>query len=943
MLDTDQFSKINPYNYSKMLIPHNVEKKKLEQQKKTLSLQSKSIIRHIPRVKSALLFDAEKELKRVTLSSKSFSNYMKMSQIKTSSLKNRQLSSFGLIETEKGTKSQRMENKKLPNLLYKKIENNFNKKNIPRKSSFPSDKKIKLNHTKKIDNNYINFNNISSMINKEEENSTIKETPYGFKYKETRIIYDKSKINVIKSAIFNDEKNLEYNNITEFTRRKSFKENFRKSFHKANSAKKEKEKNNTFKFFLEGDFLYKNKNYIKSIKKKEFLLKNEEAINYLNELYEICKDIEKFNAKNFMRKMKFNLKLYYHKEDFSFEINLLSICLKFIKQDELKKENKEKPQKIYLPFTYLLFFCLLDFEIFKIFLSEILIYNEELDQIEINNREIKDILVKYKKYIQFNLGAFFNKEKNQEKNKEDQEKYNKITYNCNEGNYLKIYDWIVHINKDKYIIYKVQMILPLVKFNLYTRKVKVKKYIHKNIIINLLKANFENWEEKILCDLFLNKKFRYIMNSLFSQKEERSGNTRKIFLNKIEYNQNFLNKNKYEFFITDVKKEHSRYLYISSYEILFFYGRTTDAFIYRKHINFKDSININKFNTYWGYMNTILKCLYIDKNKRKVNFDFKILENSPKKFFNLKSGDNAKLELHNADKNNKENLKNFYNQGFMTHRREDLLIDICLFNFILVEPCIVRLNLEKYYFKIPKDLLNIMTKSENSLEKMNIYISQFRENLLINKSILNINYEEIKRKVLNKNLSKNMQDRLKTLSMGVINKSNTFKTSSIDYKKQMGMKRGISSGFGSLFGKSLLNLADYKKSNTKKFGGSILINMQRIDEIKTSNPKKENMRISMRKKHMTKKIFEERNENKEISHFNNDNIIATSEEKKGKDNASRTDRFRFSRKKTAIVKSKFSDNAGFFKDYIDHADKEEMGGPALINNRNKSFIKLNEN
>ena len=81
MLDTDQFSKINPYNYSKMLIPHNVEKNKLEQQKKTLSLQSKSIIRHIPRVKSALLFDAEKELKRVTLSSKSFSNYMKMSQI----------------------------------------------------------------------------------------------------------------------------------------------------------------------------------------------------------------------------------------------------------------------------------------------------------------------------------------------------------------------------------------------------------------------------------------------------------------------------------------------------------------------------------------------------------------------------------------------------------------------------------------------------------------------------------------------------------------------------------------------------------------------------------------------------------------------------------------------------------------------------------------------
>ena len=979
MLDIAQ---INPYNYTKVLIHHDVLNNKKEENKNfSEKVRQALTIRRIPRVKSALLFDAEKELKRVTLSSKSFTQYMKMNELKVNNLKNTHFSAYGLLDKEKEIKSQRVTNKKLPEIFYRKIENNNNnnyRKNFFRKktSYYQSNKDIRIkDNKKKIDKNYINFNNISNLIknNEEEnnnENAAIKETPYGFKYKETKIIYDKSKVNLIKSAIFPKEENNEYNNITEVARRKSFKEKKSKHFNEFFFNKKdeeEEEKNNTFKFFFEGDFLEKNKNLFKQSKKKEFLLKNEEAIDYLSDLYNLCKNIEKFNAKDNIRKMKFDLKKYYHKEDFSFEINLYSICLKFMRQNELNKETKNNSQKIFLPFTYLLFFYLLDFEAFKIFLSEILIYNEEKEEMEINQKEIRNILIKYKQYIQLNLSSFFNeKNKNKIKEQENKEKYNKITYNCNERNFLKIYDWIIHINsmkENKNIIYKMKIILPKVNFNLFTRKINVKKYLHKNIIVNLLKTSLEKWEEKILCDLFLNKKFRYIMNSILSQDQFLNRkNEQKIFLNKIDYNQNVLNKHKYEFFITDAKKEHSRYLYFSFYEIIFFYGRNDEQFIYRKHINLKDSINLNKFSVYWGYINTIMKCLFIDKNIRKASFDFKILENSPTKFFKLKKSD-SKLELNDLDKNNPENLKNFYNQGLMFYHREDLLIDMYLINFLIIQPCIVRLNLERYKYKIPKELLNIIIKNKNSFEKMNIYISEYSDKILLNKNILNINYEELKRKVLNKNLSKNNQDRFKTFSMGIISKSNTFKTSSSNNKLNMNMKRGISGNFGSLFGKSMLSLGEnYKKSNTKKFGRSILVNMQRIDEKKHSNSKKDNKRISSWKKLATKKNLEEKNENKEISKFNNDlniKLIPTTEaqdekeefeepeeqeekeemkEQEEKDNVAKTEDFRKKKKKIPVIFKKFDENAEFFKDYIDNANKNGASRIKIDKNKNKKFI-----
>ena len=962
---------MNKNSYSKVFILKNSLRSQIKQEEEkkiNQKVESFQSYRLIPRVKSAILFDAEKEVKKMTLSTNSFCQYMKKNKnnIRQYTFKDKKILAYDLIEnTIMKNKQQKIKNKKLPNVYYKKLDiNEYIKNNNKEKEkeniftqkkghTVKSDKAIKIN--KQILNNFL-----EDKEDNNEENSTIKEMPYGFKYKDTRIIFDKNKLGPIKSTLFpNNENNTnsnlfdnnEFNNVTDFSGRPdNFKKKFGKSFSKDTFAKYEAEKNNTFKFFFEGDFLERNQNILKNKNKSEILLINEDGINYLNELYEICKNIEKFNAKDSTRELKYNLKKYYQKEDFAFDLNIQSLCLKFIKQNNLTENEDKKSQKLFLPFTYLLFFYLLDFETFKIFLSEIIIYNEEKEEMEINQKEIRNALIKYKKYIQFILGPFFNPN-NKKENKENKEKFEKATYNLNERNYLKIYDWIVHINsnheEDKFVdikdnknvIYKVKIILPLIKFNLINRKIIVKKYIHKNIIINLLKTGLEKWEEKILSELFLNKKFRYLMNSILSQKQMNlhSRNPQKISLDRKEYEHNIYYKHKYEFFITDAKKESSRYFYISSYDILLFYGRKENLLFQKKQMNLKDSLNLYKFSNYWGYMNTIMKCLLLVKGEKKVLFDFKILEKSPSKYFKLRANTNS--AINEPDKNNLDNIKNFYQQGYMFYRREDLLIDMYLINFNIVEPIIIRLNFERHNYKIPKELLNIITTKKNIFNNISKYISEFSDVILFNKGILNLNVEDFKRRVFNKNLSKGMQERLKTFSLGLINKTNTLKkrATNMDINNNNSIvKRGKSGSIISLFGNSILNRGNsFKKSDTKNFGAKILINMEKIEEKKINESKKDNKRLSIWKKFASKNKLDEKDEINEIKEKNEieekpeirlfDQIsnVKSNEIKSERDSTDNINiNLNKTKKRESFRRDKYIKRASFFKSYIDDANKK---------------------
>ena len=467
----------------------------------------------------------------------------------------------------------------------------------------------------------------------------------------------------------------------------------------------------------------------------------------------------------------------------------------------------------------------------------------------------------------------------------------------------------------------------------------------------------KKWEEKILCELFFNKKFRYIINGIFSKNYQSKHfyNKRKIYLDKIDYNNNILNRSKYEFFITDAKREHSQYLYISSYEILFFYGRNQAKFNIHKHMSIKDSINLNKYSLYWGYMNTIMKCLHIDKKNKKVLFDFNILEKDPAKYFQLKL--KTKIGLGIMDKNHIENLNIFYNQGYMFYRKEELLVDMYFINFIIIEPCITRLNLQKYKFRVPKDLLDIITNDKNAIHDLNSYISMFSEEILSNNGILNLNFEDFKRRVDNKNLSKGMQERLKRFSLGLINKSNTIKVPSsamnenTDIKKtNSNFKRGVSSGgMGSLFGNSLLNIVEnYKKSETKKFGGSLFVNNNnKIDETKTMENKKAPKKLSIwnKVKSLKKpekdeiqeikeikepKEIQEKKLNRQISFFNpvNINVIENDSKNNTEDKKIKEEKEKEKEKKKKYkkmntkMKSKFIEKGEYFKQYMDDVKKQ---------------------
>ena len=157
---------------------------------------------------------------------------------------------------------------------------------------------------------------------------------------------------------------------------------------------------------------------------------------------------------------------------------------------------------------------------------------------QINEKETVSILNKYKKFITFNVI-------NQDPNKK--RKIDKITYQCKEHHYQNIYDWIIYLDENynhdennenyenncvendeinkkifnKNIIYKVKLIMPIIKFQIINRRTKIKKHLNKNLIIKLLKNEFLKWEENVLCELFLNKKFRNIINSILSSNKHK--------------------------------------------------------------------------------------------------------------------------------------------------------------------------------------------------------------------------------------------------------------------------------------------------------------------------------------------------------------------------------------------------------------------------------------
>ena len=408
--------------------------------------------------------------------------------------------------------------------------------------------------------------------------------PYGFKYGRTRIRFDRSKTT------------------DSFTAGKDFRELcdinlFESKFLKQIGIKKidmnncyeEKQKN--FKFFCE----------------------------YLKKVVEL-KDI--FNQKNIHRNIIFNGRTAIKKENIEYKLDIYSLCLKFFSMG-----NNKENQKLYFPFILMPIFYLLDFTSFKVLLSEIITFNKNDNCFEYIEDNLFIQIIK--KYINYIYNSLENK----------QEYVLNITYNKKETIFPLIYDWIViknylneevdkNINKyvkdnfqNNYRCYKLKIVLPKIKFYVDNLNIKINKFLNKHIIANLLQNKFNKWEKYIFFDLFSTKRFKIITNLIMLNKYYE------IPLKKIKLNRNYKIKNKdYEFFMTQIGENHSLYYTFIPFIILTLFGEKDNKKFQKINLSLKDSINIVKFGKNWGIINTLFKCMFIDKMTNKINFKFELLE-----------------------------------------------------------------------------------------------------------------------------------------------------------------------------------------------------------------------------------------------------------------------------------------------------------------------------
>ena len=876
-----------------------------------------SSYRPLSKTKNESLFEVEKKLKKMTLSNRSFFNYMnkytKLTQNFT--FKTPNISMYPKKKNQKYLPISYLEK-----IGYKNLQQDINDEN---KNNYNNNENIEdkfnnlnyFNNFDKVNLDEIGNENNDEYDNNDDRDNTIKEKPYGFKYKDTRIIYDKSKMRV-KSSLFRSN-NSEFN-LTNINTNQNFKNKTNFNFH---INKEEKRRNKIFKYFYEGDFLQiqnqRPQSQIPHIKeknkrKRNIVINDNDVNNNIQMLYDMIKNIKNVNNFETNKSIKYNIKNYYKKEDFSFQADIESLCLKYINQNfnlnesEIKDNNSKNissSQKLYLPFSYLPIFYLLDYTSFKIFLSEIIYYNKESNMMEINQNELLSVVNKYKKFITVNV---INQDSNKKK------KMEKITYHCKEHHFQNEYDWIIYLNEEsnndednaenvqkneesenneqnefeeqsiynKNIIYKVKIMLPVIKFQILNKNIKIKKYLNKNLLIKLLKNNFAKWEENVLCELFLNKQFRNIMNSSLAANKQVfnfSLLTKKIFIDKTENKENLLNKSKYEFFITNAQKDFSHFLYYSPYAILILFGKEKDKKIFTNiQLNLKESINLKKYSQYWGYMNTLNKCLKIDKNNQKIYLDINILEKDPKKFFYLKKNEN--------DKNSNENINDFDKLGYIKFKNNED-IEMSLLNCSIVEMQITTLKMDKRFYKVPKNLSDIfLNENMKNIHNLNIYISDYSEYILFNDEILNLRREEIdlRRKAFQNDgtikLDEDFQsEKHKTIfSFKTLNKLNSFRINPQNrYSNNPGMNKSISSGINFFSGDS--TVIKRSETNDKINFGSLGLSYKSYEHMYKSQKmnrqyvKKYTVYQRKRESNLSKANVREYNERN--NHKNNTNIL----------------------------------------------------------------------
>ena len=610
-----------------------------------------------------------KTLKSMTLSSRLYGNYINVYS---------NITQEHTFKTPRITKYPILKNEKyLPITLHPSVAKETSKEKI----SFSTD----------VSNSIF----LSYMKETKQRKKVIEEKPYGFKYGQTKIRFDRAKSANAFSAGKDFNELCEHNLFeTQFLNEIGLK--------KIDMYNCSEEKKKSFKFLKE---------YIKRV----------------DELLDI------FNENNFHRNISFNGRTAIKKEKLNFKLDIFSLCFKFfsLNDSNLKKES----QKLYFPFELMPLFYLLDFTSFKVLLSEIITY----DQSNKSFTYIKDNLLikKVKRYFNYISNSL-------EKNP----KYiNNIIFNKNETVFPLIYDWIVSKNptseeeeekskitneNNNYKCFKLKIVLPKIKFSIEEINMKIIKLLNKQMVAKLLQNKFKNWQKFIFFDLFSTKKFKIISNLIMLNRHYKIPE-KKITLNKKHQIQNKV----YEFFLTQIGENNSLFYTFIPYIVLIVFGEKNKK--YQKiNLNLKESKNIIKFGKSWGIINTLFKCMFIDTLKNKIFFKFNLLEDDKNELYKIVIEENSKQNSNNdytklksteINKNGNHNfIKKVSNKNptikdkekekdnFQT-KYKDNIFEISLLNCSLLKINITAFKSEKKYYIIPPKILKCIfsIKDENKI------------------------------------------------------------------------------------------------------------------------------------------------------------------------------------------------------------------------------------
>ena len=688
-----------------------------------------------------------KRLKNITLSNLKYKKYISFYD---------KITKENCFKTPNNSFYPKRKNIQYMHISYINIHNKNNNYNIlnnktptPNRNIFNMTNEININNS---NNNIFLYKNFSD--NNVNQDESVKETPYGFKYKNTKVILDLKKYknnkimnkyiyrNIRFSPVKSKEGELKMKNnkfFLGFSDGTFFENSFTKNSMLNNYYlnKKEDEKRHHREEFYSYD-----EKYIES-ENKEYFLKREKNILFLfEEIKKLVNTAYNYNYNNnndiFKKKFEYDIPSQL-KKNFHFILEIKSIYLEFkeiIPEDNYKNGQK---QKIYFPFYYIPLFYLLDFVSFKCFISEIIIYDNIKNkfQIDINN-EI-NILNKYIKNAEI---YYYNYSKM--KDKINTKIFNDITYNVNENKYNINYDWCIYnkYNKrnDNNKIFKMKICLPIIKFNFKEKKIKIYKYINKNLMIEFMKKNFYNWNKYIIFNLFIIKKFRIIINNILSHKFSAYSN-KKIFLDE-NYKITNHTKNNYEFFISNSNFKINKYFYfIPITAILASFINSKKVKTNFIQLSIKDTNNINKLSKYLGIYNILLKCLYYKKETQEPKLNMSLIDNISDDFIKIVEKENIIKNI--IIKNNYDETEIF---KYKLNNNE--------INILLRKPKIINIiyntnNIILKYFDIPKILLNNILLNTNGEHYECIYKSindiilddeNFEENRIINynKEVINI-------------------------------------------------------------------------------------------------------------------------------------------------------------------------------------------------------------